>query len=184
MKNWYCLQVSANRMKSFIESFERIKDASGEGDAFGTVFSPAEEVVEIKRGKRKVSERKFFPNYVFIEMEMNERTFNLVKQLPMTRGFVGGIRSQTPGSEWRPPDPIPEFEIQRLQTREKEGMEKPKPKVMFEIGKSVRIKEGPFTNFTGNVVDVNYESNRISVTVNVFNRPTEIQTDFENVEKT
>lgn len=183
-KNWYCLQVTANRVKSFEENLERMRESEdGFDELFGEVFAPAEEVVEMKRGQRKVTQRKFFPNYVFIEMEMNQRTYNLVKHLPMIKGFIGGATTKTSGAEWQEPEPVSLKEIDRIRERVEAGLDKPKPKVLFEVGKTVRIKEGPFTNFTGNVVDVNYESSRISVTVNVFSRPTEIQTDFENVEK-
>lgn len=188
--NWYCLQLIANREKSFMESLaERIDRAGGDmGERFGEVFMPAEEVVEIKKGKRKVSQRKFFPSYVFIEMDMTPETWHLVNRLPMIKGFVGdtnakGATPHTGTREWHEPQPVSKDEIDRIRSQVKEGADKPRPKVMFEIGEAVRIKEGPFTNFTGNVNDVNYETSRISVSVNVFNRPTEIQIAFEQVEK-
>ena len=180
--NWYCLQVTANRMKGFEESLQRIRDDESVASMFGEYLSPSEEVVEIKKGKRKISQRKFFTNYVFLEMEMNERTYNMIKRLPMIKGFIGGVNSKEDG--WQQPEPVSSDEIYKIRQRVEEGVAKPKPKVMFENGETVRIKSGSFTNFTGQVVDVNYETNRIKVTVNVFNRPSEIQTDFENVEKT
>ncbi len=183
-KNWYCLRVTANREKSFklqLEALkEKLKSQGSSPDQFGEVFMPSEEVVEMRKGKRVVSQRKFYPNYVFIEMEMNPQNWNLINRLPMTKGFVGDPGTRT---SWQEPQPISDAEINKIRSFVAEGSEKPKPKVMFAEGEAVRIKDGPFTNFTGNVIDVNYESNRISVSVNVFSRPTEIQIDFEQVEK-
>ena len=185
-KNWYCIQVTANRVKSFKERLEESIENAGLGmkEKFGDVFSPEEEVVEMKKGKRKVSKRKFFPSYVFIEMDMTPETWHLVNKLPMIKGFVGDINTTARiEGEWRAPQPVNPEEIIRIRSQEQAGADKPRPKVMFEIGEAVRIKDGPFTNFTGNVNDVNYDTNRISVSVNVFNRPTEIQIDFDQVEK-
>ena len=182
-RNWYCLQLVANREKSFRESLKERIDHAGEDmrNMFGDVFMPAEEVVEIKKGKRKVTKRKFFPSYVFIEMDMTPETWHLINRLPMIKGFVGDTNTSV--RTWHGPQPVSVEEIDRIRSQVEEGADKPRPKVMFEIGEAVRIKEGPFTNFTGNVNEVNYETNRISVSVNVFNRPTEIQIDFEQVEK-
>lgn len=180
---WYCVQVSANREKSFRKTLQdRIESAGDEmRGKFGDIFSPTEQMVEMKKGKRYVSQRTFFPNYIFIKMEMDPSTWHLVNRLPMTKGFVG--ETSMGDDNWREPHPVSASEIEEIRSRVSEGEDKPRPKVMFEIGESVRIKEGPFTNFAGNVNDVNYESSRISVSVNVFNRPTEIQIDFEQVEK-
>ena len=181
-KNWYCLRVTANRERSFSQHLkERLDNSQKEiANQFGDVFMPAEEVVEMRKGKRVVSQRRFYPNYVFIEMEMTPQTWNLINRLPMTKGFVGDPSTRT---TWQEPQPISNAEIEKMRSVVAEGADKPKPKVMFMEGEAVRIKDGPFTNFTGNVIDVNYESNRISVSVNVFSRPTEIQIDFEQVEK-
>ncbi len=182
-KKWYCLQVNSNRERSFEKSLrDRIKQEGGDlPDKFGEIFAPAEEVVEMRKGKRRVSARKFFPGYVFIEMEMDPDTWHLVSRMPMIRGFVGDAKAVA--ADWQGPQPVSDDEIEKIRLQAQEGAERPRPKVMFEAGESVRIKEGPFTSFTGNVVDVNYDSSRISVSVNVFNRPTEIQIDFEQVEK-
>lgn len=182
-KQWYCAQLVANREKSFREGLKkRIEQMGGEmGACFGEILMPAEEVVEIKRGKRMISKRKFFPNYVFIHMDMTPETWHLVTRMPMIKGFVGDTNTSI--NNWEGPQPIGDEEIDRIRSKIREGEDKPRPKVMFEIGESVRIKEGPFNNFTGNVHDVNYESNRISVSVSVFDRPTDIQLDFDQVEK-
>lgn len=180
--NWYCLQLVANRDKSLVEALDAVmKSKDSMAGKFGEVLVPTEEVVELKRGKRKVSKRKFFPGYVFIEMDMTPETWHEVKRLPMIRGFVGDADSGR--KEWNPPEPMSDDEINEIRSHIAAGAEKPRPKVEFEVGEAVRIKEGPFTNFNGNVKDVNYETSRISVSVNVFNRPTDIQLDFEQVEK-
>ncbi len=194
--NWYCVQVKANREKSFRQTLEqRIAEACEKEPEvkglFGEIFSPAEQVVEMKNKKQRVSKRVFFPNYIFIEMEMTHKTWYIINQLSMTRGFVGDTNTRdgrvaavsVDEESWLPPQPISISEIERIRSRVDEGMEKPKPKVMFEIGEAVRINDGPFTNFSGTVNDINYDTSRISVSVNVFNRPTDIQLDFEQVEK-
>ena len=185
--NWYAVQVASNRVASFIKTLnERLQDNDDDEmkEKFGDIFCPAEDVIERKQGKKRVTSRVYFPNYIFIEMEMDPKTWHLINRLPMTKGFVGDSNTNQAGNdEWQPPQPVNRDEIEKIKLRVNEGQDKPKPKVMFEIGESVRIKEGAFTNFTGNVNDINYETSRITVSVNVFNRPTEIQIDFEHVEK-
>ncbi|MBF2735618.1 MAG: transcription termination/antitermination factor NusG [Betaproteobacteria bacterium AqS2] len=196
MVNWYCVHVKANREKSFRQLLaQRIEQACEKDpdvkEQFGEIFSPAEQVVEMKNKKQKVSKRVFFPNYIFIQMEMNHKTWHIINQMSMTRGFVGDTNSGPSANasvsidedSWLPPQPVTMAEIDKIRSRVDEGMEKPRPKVMFEIGESVRIKDGPFTNFNGTVNDINYDTSRISVAVSVFNRPTDIQLDFEQVEK-
>lgn len=181
-KEWYCVNVASNRIKSFQENLANLCEDKAVAAKFGEVFVPSEEVVEVKKGKRIVTERKFFANYVFLEMEMEEETYNLVKHLKMVRGFVGDGAVDS-GRDWFQPEPIPPQDIEQMRDRVEAGHDKPKPKILFEIGSTVRIKEGSFKNFSGNVIEVNYETSRISVSVNVFNRQTPIQLDFEQVEK-
>jgi transcriptional antiterminator NusG len=136
---------------------------------------PVEEVVEIKGGQKAISERKFFPGYVLVEMEMTDETWHLVKSTPKVTGFVGGSGNK--------PTPISQKEVDNIIEQVQEGVEKPKPKVLFETGESVRVKDGPFMDFHGNVEEVNYEKNKIRVSVSIFGRSTPVELDFGQVEK-
>ena len=153
---------------------ERI-DRSDLKDSFGKILVPVEEVVEIRKGQKSLSERRFFPGYVLVEMEMNEQTWHLVKNTNKVTGFVGGSSSK--------PSPISQLEVDKIMAQMKEGVEKPKPKILFEVGEIVRVKEGPFTDFNGNVEEVNYEKNRIRVSVTIFGRSTPVELEFGQVEK-
>jgi transcriptional antiterminator NusG len=134
-----------------------------------------EEVVEMKGGQKNLSERKFFPGYVLVEMEMTDETWHLVKNTAKVTGFIGGSAMK--------PTPISEKEVQNILHQIQEGVEKPKPKVLFEAGEAVRVKEGPFTDFHGNVEDVNYDKSKLRVSVSIFGRPTPVELDFSQVEK-
>src|SRR5437762_1995034 len=144
-------------------------------DKFGKILVPVEEVMEMKGGQKHMSERKFFPGYVLIEMEMNDDTWHLVKNTNKVTGFVGGTATK--------PAPIPEKEVEAIMQQMREGVEKPKPKVLFENGEMVRVKEGPFTDFQGTVEDVNYEKSRLRVAVTIFGRSTPVELEFGQVEK-
>ena len=140
------------------------------------ILVPTEDVVEIRRGRKVNSERKFFPGYVLVEMDMDEDSWHLVKSTPKVTGFVGGSANK--------PTPISEKEVDKIMQQMQEGVEKPRPKVLFEVGEMVRVKEGPFTDFNGSVEDVNYEKSKIRVSVTIFGRATPVELDFGQVEKT
>ncbi len=174
-KQWYVVHAFSGMEKMVLKNLEeRIKQA-GMANLFGKILVPVEEVVEIRKGQKSISERRFFPGYVLVEMEMNEQTWHLVKNTDKVTGFVGGSSSK--------PSPISEREVNKIMAQMKEGVEKPKPKVLFEVGEIVRVKEGPFTDFNGNVEEVNYEKNKIRVSVTIFGRSTPVELDFGQVEK-
>ncbi|KPJ67728.1 MAG: hypothetical protein AMJ43_03210 [Coxiella sp. DG_40] len=153
---------------------EHIK-LKGMQDKFGEVVVPTEEVVEMKSGKKRRSERKFFPGYVLVEMEMDDDTWHLIRHVPGVLGFIGGTSDK--------PTPLSEEEVDNILQRVREGVEKPKPKVLFEPGEVVRIIEGPFVDFDGVVEDVNYEKSRLKVSVSIFGRSTPVELEFEQVQK-
>jgi transcription termination/antitermination factor NusG len=132
-------------------------------------------VVELKSGQKSITERKFFPGYVLVEMEMTDESWHLVKSTPKVTGFLGGSAMK--------PTPISEKEVQNIMRQMQAGVEKPRPKVLFEVGELVRVKEGPFTDFNGSVEDVNYDKNKIRVAVTIFGRSTPVELDFGQVEK-
>ena len=136
---------------------------------------PSEEVVEVREGKKKVSQRKFFPGYILVEMEMNDHTWHMVKSIPKVSGFVGGSTDK--------PVPVSEKEMNKLLQRIEDGIEKPKPKVIFEIGEELRIIDGPFAEFTGIIEEVNYDKNRLKVSVLIFGRATPVELEFDQVAK-
>jgi transcriptional antiterminator NusG len=174
-KRWYVVHVYSGFEKSVQRVLlERIA-RSGMADKFGQIMVPVEEVVEMKGGQKNVSERKFFPGYVLVEMEMTDQTWHLIKSTPKVTGFVGGTATR--------PTPISEKEVQNILHQIQEGAEKPKPKVLFEVGEAVRVKEGPFTDFHGTVEDVNYDKNKLRVSVSIFGRSTPVELDFGQVEK-
>jgi transcriptional antiterminator NusG len=153
---------------------ERIERA-GMQDKFGEILVPVEEVVEMKSGQKSVTERKFFPGYVLVQMEMDDATWHLVKSTPKVTGFVGGTATK--------PAPISEREVQAILQQIQEGVEKPRPKVLYEPGELVRIIDGPFSDFNGSVEEVNYEKNKLRVSVTIFGRATPVELDFSQVEK-
>ncbi|MDI6751162.1 MAG: transcription termination/antitermination protein NusG [Rhodocyclaceae bacterium] len=174
-KRWYVVHAYSGFEKSVQRALtERIARA-GMQDKFGKILVPVEEVVEMKSGQKSISERKFFPGYVLVEMEMNDDTWHLVKSTPKVTGFVGGTATK--------PTPITEKEVEKIMQQMQEGVEKPRPKVLFEVGEMVRIKEGPFTDFNGTVEEVNYEKSRLRVSVSIFGRATPVELEFAQVEK-
>ncbi len=143
--------------------------------SFGEILVPTEEVVEMKEGRRRKSERKFFPGYVLVQMEMNEETWHLVKSVPKVMGFIGGTSDH--------PAPIPDRQAEEVIERMRAGIDKPRPKVLFEPGEMVRVTDGPFNDFNGTVEEVNYEKNRLKVAVSIFGRSTTVELAFAEVEK-
>ncbi len=173
---WYVVHAYSGFEKSVQRALEdRIRRASMQ-EHFGKILVPTEEVVEMKGGQKNISERKFFPGYVLVEMDMNDEAWHLVKNTPKVTGFVGGAHGKKP-------PPISEKEVQGILQQMQEGVEKPKPKVLFEIGEAVRVKEGPFTDFHGSVEDVNYDKNKLRVSVTIFGRATPVELEFGQVEK-
>ncbi len=172
---WYIVHAYSGQEKSIQAALiERIR-RSGMPDKFGEVLVPTEEVVEMKNGAKATSERRFFPGYILVNMEMTDETWHLVKSTPKITGFVGGVGNK--------PSPVSQKEIDTILNQVKEGVEKPKPKVLFEIGELIRVKDGPFTDFNGNVEEVNYDKSKIRVSVMIFGRPVPVELDFGQVEK-
>lgn len=172
---WYVVHAYSGFEHQVARSMrERVKHASLE-DKFGEILVPTEEVVEMREGKKRRSERKFFPGYVLVQMEMDEDTWHLVKDVPKVMGFIGGSSDR--------PAPISDKEADAILNRVKEGAEKPRPKVLFEPGEVVRVTDGPFNDFNGVVEEVNYEKSRLRVSVLIFGRSTPVELEFGQVEK-
>jgi transcriptional antiterminator NusG len=174
-KRWYVVHAYSGFEKSVQRALIDRVNRSGMQDSFGQILVPVEEVIELRNGQKTVTERKFFPGYVLVEMEMNDESWHLVKSTPKVTGFVGGTANK--------PAPISEKEVAKIMQQMQEGVEKPRPKVLFEIGEVVRVKEGPFTDFHGSVEDANYEKNKLRVSVTIFGRATPVELDFAQVEK-
>jgi len=173
--NWYVVHTYSQFEKSVSRALVERIQREGMQDKFGQILVPVEEVVELKAGQKVTSERKFFPGYVLVEMEMTDESWHLVKNTPKVTGFLGGSAMR--------PTPISEKEVQTIMQQMQAGVEKPRPKVLFEVGEAVRVKDGPFTDFTGMVEDVNYDKNKIRVAVTIFGRATPVELDFGQVEK-
>jgi transcriptional antiterminator NusG len=172
---WYVVHAYSgfeNQVKRALE--ERVARADM-GDMFGEILVPTEEVVEMREGTKRRSERKFFPGYVLVQMEMNDDTWHLVKDAPKVMGFIGGTSDK--------PAPITEQEANSILQRVQEGVDKPRPKVLFEAGEVVRVTDGPFNDFNGVVEEVNYEKSRLRVSVLIFGRSTPVELEFGQVEK-
>jgi len=174
-KRWYVVHAFSGYEKQVQRSMaERIARAGME-DMFGEILVPTEEVVEMKGGQKRRSDRKFFPGYVLVEMEMNDDTWHLVKEVPKVMGFIGGTSDR--------PAPITEKEADTILSRVQEGVDKPRPKILFEPGEMVRVVDGPFNDFNGTVEEVNYEKSRLRVAVLIFGRSTPVELDFHQGEK-
>lgn len=172
---WYVVHTYSNfehKVKSSLEERIRLR---GLEDRFGEILVPTEEVVEMKEGQKRRSERKFFPGYVLVQMDMDDETWHLVKEVPKVLGFIGGSTDR--------PAPIAEKEAMTILHRVEEGAEKPRPKVLFEPGEVVRVVDGPFNDFNGVVESVNYEKSRLQVAVQILGRSTPVELDFGQVEK-
>ena len=174
-KRWYVVHAYSGMEKSVKKALiERIA-RSGMENQFGEILVPTEEVVEVKNGQKAVTERRFFPGYVLVEMDMTDESWHLVKNTAKVTGFVGGKANR--------PTPISPKEVDKIMAQMQEGVEKPRPKTLFEVGEMVRVKEGPFTDFNGNVEEVNYEKSRLRVSVTIFGRATPVELEFGQVEK-
>ena len=172
---WYVVHAYSNYEHKVKESLqERIK-RYGLEHKFGEILVPTEEVVEMREGQRRKSERKFFPGYVLVQMEMDDETWHLVKEVPKVLGFIGGSSDR--------PTPISDREAEAILNRVQEGVDKPRPKVLFEPGEVVRVTDGPFNDFSGVVEQVNYEKNKVRVAVQILGRSTPVELDFSQVEK-
>ncbi|MCU0836134.1 MAG: transcription termination/antitermination protein NusG [Chromatiaceae bacterium] len=174
-KRWYVIHAYSGFEGQVKRSLaERIRRAGVE-DKFGEILVPTEEVVEIRGGQQRKSERKFFPGYVLVHMELDDDTWHLVKSVPKVMGFIGGTGDR--------PAPIPDKQAEAILQRMQEGVEKPRPKVLYEPGEVVRVVEGPFTDFNGVVEEVDYEKNRLKVSVLIFGRATPVDLEFGQIEK-
>ena len=174
-KRWYVVHAYSGMEKAVERNLRERIERSGMQTKFGRILVPMEEVVELKNGKKSVTERRFFPGYVLVEMEMADDTWHLVKHTSKVTGFVGGAKNR--------PAPISEAEVLKIVHQMQEGVEKPRPKVQWPVGELVRVKEGPFTDFNGAIEDVNYDKSKVRVSVTIFGRATPVELDFSQVEK-
>ena len=174
-KNWYVVQAfsgyEASVKRSLLERIER----AGLSKDFGEILVPTEEVVEIRGGQKRKSERKFFPGYVLVQMDLNDETWHLVKDVPRVLGFIGGTADR--------PAPISDKEADAILQRVQDGVDKPRPKVLFDVGEVVLVTDGPFNDFNGVVEEVNFEKNKLLVAVQIFGRSTPVELEFSQVEK-
>ena len=172
---WYVVHAYSGMEKAVERNLRERIDRGGMQSKFGRNLEPTEEVVELKNGKKAVTERRFFPGYVLVEMLMDDESWHLVKHTSKVTGFVGGARNR--------PAPISEAEVMKIVNQMQEGVDKPRPKVQWTVGELVRVKEGPFTDFNGAVEEVNYEKSKVRVSVTIFGRATPVELDFSQVEK-
>jgi transcriptional antiterminator NusG len=173
--DWYVVQAYSGFEHQVKRSLTEYITREHLEDDFGKVLVPTEEVVEMKDGRKRRSERKFFPGYVLVELNMNDATWHLVKSVPKVLGFIGGTSDR--------PLPISRHEADLILHRMEEGADKPRPKVLYEPGEVVRVTDGPFNDFSGTVEDVDYDKNRLRVAVSIFGRSTPVELDFGQVEK-
>ncbi len=175
-KRWYVVHAYSGFENQVVRLLkERIQRSDGMDDMFGDILVPTEEVVEMRDGQKRRSDRKFFPGYVLVQMEMNDDTWHLVKNVPKVMGFIGGTADK--------PAAITDKEADAILQRVQEGAEKPRPKILFEPGEVVRVIDGPFNDFSGVVEEVNYEKSRLRVAVFIFGRSTPVELEFGQVEK-
>jgi len=174
-KRWYVVHAYSGFESQVKRSLEDAIQRAGMEESFGEILVPTEEVVEMRGGQQRKSERKFFPGYVLVQMEMNDESWHLVKDTPRVMGFIGGTSDK--------PAPISDKEADSILQRVQEGVEKPRPKVLFEPGEVVRVIDGPFADFNGVVGEVNYEKSRLRVAVLIFGRSTPVELKFGQVEK-
>jgi len=171
---WYIVHAYSNFERKVAESIKERSESAGLGEQFAEVLVPMEEVVEMRRGRKVASERKFFPGYVLVKMELNDETYHLIKDTPKVTGFLGTDNK---------PIPISEDEAGRILQQVQEGVERPKPSVTFEIGEQVRVADGPFASFNGLVEEVDEERARLKVAVSIFGRATPVELEYAQVEK-
>ena len=172
---WYVVHAYSGFENQVMKMLKERIARSGLDDQFGDVLVPTEEVVEMRGGQKRKSDRKFFPGYVLVQMDMNDDTWHLVKSVPKVMGFIGGNPDR--------PAPITDAEADTILQRVQEGTEKPRPKILFEPGEVVRVIDGPFNDFNGVVEEVNYEKSRLRVAVLIFGRSTPVELEFGQVEK-
>lgn len=175
MKRWYVVQAFSGYEKHVMRSLLEQIELNGMQEKFGQVLVPTEEVVEIRDGKKRKSERKFYPGYVMVEMEMDDETWHMVKGITRVLGFIGGTAEN--------PRPLSQREADEILNRVSEDADKPKPKTLFEPGEMVRVIDGPFADFNGTVEEVNYDKSRLQVAVVIFGRSTPVELEFSQVAK-
>ncbi len=173
-KRWYIVHAYSNFEKKVADAIRERAAAANLDECFEEIVVPMEEVVEVRRGRKVATERKFFPGYVLVKMDMNDRAFLLIKNTPKVTGFLGADNK---------PQPISEIEAQRILNQVKEGVDRPKPSISFEIGEQVRVADGPFASFNGHVEEVDEERARLKVAVSIFGRATPVELEFGQVEK-
>jgi transcription termination/antitermination protein NusG len=174
-KRWFVVHAYSGFEKQVMRSLQDRIERAGMQELFGQILVPTEEVVEMKGGQKRRSDRKFFPGYVLVEMEMTDETWHLVKDVPKVMGFIGGTADK--------PAPISQKEADAILNRVQEGVDKPRPKVLFEPGEMVRVVDGPFNDFNGVVEEVDYDKSRLKVAVLIFGRSTPVELEFHQVEK-
>ena len=174
-KRWYVVHAYSGFEKKVAASLKERVERAGMQELFGDILVPTEEVVEMRAGQKRKSERKFFPGYVLVHMELNDESWHLVKETPRVMGFIGGKADN--------PAPITDAEADLILRRVEAGSEKPRPKTIFEPGEMIRVVDGPFNDFNGVVEEVNYDKNRLRVAVLIFGRSTPVELDFSQVEK-
>lgn len=172
---WYVVHAYSNFENKVKQSLEERIKREGLEQYFGKILVPTEEVVEMRMGQQRKSERKFFPGYVLVQMELTDETWHMVKDVPKVLGFIGGVSDR--------PAPISEKEAMAILSRVEEGVNKPRPKVLFEAGEVVRITDGPFKDFNGAIEEVNYEKSKLKISVLIFGRSTSVELGFSQVEK-
>ena len=173
---WYVVHAYSGMEKAVERNIKERINRAGMQHMFGEILVPTEEVVEIRNGQKRTSERRFYPGYVLVQMVMNDDTWHLVKHTNKVTGFVGGAKNR--------PAPISDDEVAKIMGQMEEGVEKPRHKVEFTVGEYVRVKDGPFTDFNGTVEEVNYEKSKVRVSVTIFGRATPVELEFSQVEKT
>ncbi|MBN36753.1 MAG: transcription termination/antitermination protein NusG [Rhodospirillaceae bacterium] len=173
-QRWYIVHCYSGFEKKVAQSVMEQAENQGMGDMFDNVLVPSEEVVEMRAGKKVSSERKFFPGYVLVRMEMTDESWHLVRNTPKVTGFLGS------GNK---PMPIPDYEAERVMSQVQEGVERPRPSILFEVGETVRVADGPFTSFNGTVQEVDEERARLKVAVSIFGRATPVELEYTQVEK-
>ncbi|RDE09734.1 transcription termination/antitermination protein NusG [Pelagibacterium lacus] len=173
-KRWYIVQAYSNFERKVAEDIKQKVVANGLDHLFDDVLVPTEKVTEVRRGRKVDAERKFFPGYVLVKMELTDETFHLIKNTPKVTGFLGADNK---------PQPISESEAMNILQQVQEGVDRPKPSVSFEIGENVRVSDGPFASFSGVVEEVDEERSRLKVEVSIFGRPTPVELEYGQVEK-
>ena len=173
-KQWYVVQAYSSFEDKVVAALTENIERAGLSDLFGQIMVPREEVVELRDGQKVVSRRKFFPGYVLVEMELTDETWHIVKSTQQVSGFLGGAGK---------PRPMPQHEVDRLLQQIEEGVERPKPKVLFDVGEAVRVIDGPFASFNGLVEEVDEDAAKLKVSVSIFGRPTPVELEYFQVEK-